>query len=86
MSGQKPTIKTKECPVDFHNKIVVRHRSEHRYKTFSKALSVHRRTLGLIIVIWKKFGNTSTLRRVGSVFIQRGLCYGGDHGPNMTMT
>ena len=54
-----------ELSVELRVKIVSRHRSGEGYQNISAALKVLKNTVASIILKWKKFGTTKTLRRAG---------------------
>jgi transposase len=58
-------MKSKELYVELRDRIVSRHRSGEGYQNISAALKVPKNTVASIILKWKKFGTTKTLRRAG---------------------
>ncbi len=65
MSEQMRIMRSKELPEELRDRIVARHRSGQGYKKISAALKVPKSTVASIILKWKTFGTTRTLRRAG---------------------
>ncbi len=62
MSEQMRIMRSKELPEELRDRIVARHRSGQGYKNISAALKVPKSTVASIILKWKTFGTTRTLR------------------------
>uniref|UniRef100_A0AAZ3PFX9 Transposase Tc1-like domain-containing protein n=1 Tax=Oncorhynchus tshawytscha TaxID=74940 RepID=A0AAZ3PFX9_ONCTS len=55
-------MRSKELSIELRDSIVSRHRSGEGYQNISASLKVPKNTVASIILKWKKFGTTKTLR------------------------